>query len=105
MSGLAMQEEVEKILRAVLQTHLTKGEQVYVFGSRARGAARAYSDLDIAIDGQGRKLDFSTECALKGDLEESDIPYRVDIIDLNAVSPQFKQSIQADLVPLQYAPD
>jgi hypothetical protein len=59
--------------------------------------------LDIAIDGHGKKLDFSTECAIKGDLEESDIPYRVDIIDLNAITLQFRQLIQNDFVSLRYA--
>jgi predicted nucleotidyltransferase len=102
MTGIDIQKDVRNILTDNLRTHLTKGEQVYIFGSRAKGAAGKYSDLDIAIDGQGEKLDFSMECALKGDLEESDIPYRIDIIDLNAITPQFKQLIQNDLVHLQY---
>ncbi|GHV86868.1 hypothetical protein AGMMS50255_1640 [Spirochaetia bacterium] len=101
MTGIDIQKDVQDILTAVLKTHLTNGEEVYVFGSRVKGAAGKYSDLDIAIDGNGKKLDFSLECALKGDLEESDIPYRVDIIDLNAITPQFRKLIQDDLVSLR----
>jgi predicted nucleotidyltransferase len=102
MTCIDIQEDVRNILTDILRTHLTNGEQVYVFGSRAKGTAGKYSDLDIAIDRPGTKLDFSTVCALKGDLEESDIPYRVDIIDMNAITPQFRESIQNDLVSLRY---
>jgi predicted nucleotidyltransferase len=99
MRHIDIQKDDQKILADILSAYLTHGEHVYVFGSRGKGTARKYSDLDIAIDAHGKKIDFSTECAIKGDLEESDIPYRVDIIDLNSITPHFRKLIKEDLVP------
>ncbi|MDR1997590.1 MAG: nucleotidyltransferase domain-containing protein [Candidatus Margulisbacteria bacterium] len=103
MTVLDIQPEVRAVLTGILSAYLQNGEMVYVFGSRAKGSARKYSDLDIAIDAHGRAVDFSKECALKCALEESDIPYRVDVVDWNSVPPEFKTLIKKDLVSLPYA--
>jgi hypothetical protein len=39
----------------ILAAHLPRGTKVWVFGSRATGRARRYSDLDLASDA-GRQL-------------------------------------------------
>src|SRR5687767_7796848 len=44
-----------QLVLAVLRAHLPAGTAAWVFGSRATGRARRYSDLDIAID-TGRRL-------------------------------------------------
>jgi predicted nucleotidyltransferase len=71
--------------------------EFYVFGSRAKGVARRGSDLEIAID-LGRPLSPVEHHYLVNELEESDLPYRVDIVDLQTVSPIFKEMIKRDLV-------
>jgi predicted nucleotidyltransferase len=56
-------------------------EQIYLFGSRAKGKATPYSDIDIALRGTkalGTKLTLVREA-----IENSDIPYKVDLIDLS----------------------
>jgi len=85
---------------AILKTHLPANAKVYVFGSRAKNEAKQYSDLDLAID-LGQKLDFSLECKLKVDFEESLIPYTVDVVDLNSISESFRDNIKNDLVELK----
>ncbi len=56
-------------------------EEVYLFGSRARGDNTPHSDIDIAIDGDH---DLSAKLSrLRFEIEESQIPYKVDLIDLS----------------------
>jgi len=55
-------------------------EKIYLFGSRARGDASEYSDIDIAIKGK-KSLKIALAEA-KYAIEESQIPYKVDLIDL-----------------------
>ncbi|MDR1453067.1 MAG: nucleotidyltransferase domain-containing protein [Candidatus Margulisbacteria bacterium] len=97
-----MREDVREMVSGILRNHFTNGEKVYAFGSRARGTARKYSDLDLAVDSGDQSFDFSARCALKFDFEESDIPFRVDIIDLRSVTPEFKALIQTDFINLHY---
>jgi predicted nucleotidyltransferase len=62
------------------------------FGSRLKQTHHASSDLDLAVVGK-EKLSFSTVGRLKEDFMESDIPYKIDILDYHAVSPGFREII------------
>ena len=71
----------------------------YIFGSRAKGKYREYSDVDIAID--ATNLTSAIKLKLELEFENSTFPYEVDIIDLNNVKESFKNLIQDDLVLLK----
>jgi YgiT-type zinc finger domain-containing protein len=65
---------------------------VYLFGSRATGTNSPASDFDIAVLGAD---DISHELSLARErLEESSIPYAVDLVDLGAISPAFARRVQ-----------
>ncbi|MDR0618258.1 MAG: nucleotidyltransferase domain-containing protein [Endomicrobium sp.] len=67
--------------------------KVYLFGSRVQEKAKKTSD-DLALDNNGNKVDYiNVICKLKETFEESDIKYSIDILDLNEISDDFKQSI------------
>jgi uncharacterized protein len=72
---------------------------VYVFGSRAGKSPRPDSDLDLLLDIQG-DLPLSMLSQLKEALEESNLPFRVDVVCRTDVSPEFYQRIKDDLIPL-----
>jgi predicted nucleotidyltransferase len=67
--------------------------EVRAFGSRVRGAAKPYSDLDLAIVGR-EKLPFKKLAALRIAFEESDLPFRVDVLDWHSISPEFQKVIE-----------
>ncbi len=71
-----------------------------VFGSRYRGTVKPYSDLDIALVGEG-KLDWLQVSRLREAFAESDLPYRVDILDWHAISPVFQQIIAQGYAVIQ----
>lgn len=58
-----------------------KKVKVYLFGSRARGDNTGFSDIDIGIVSDE---EISRDIViLREILEESSIPYKVDIVDLS----------------------
>ena len=91
-------EMVQDILRA----HLPAGFKVWVFGSRANWTTKDSSDLDLAVEGDAR-LDHKAMVGLEIAFEESDLPYNVDVVDLNAVSPEFKRIVEGQRVSLPSA--
>ncbi|MDV7341812.1 nucleotidyltransferase domain-containing protein [Terasakiella sp. A23] len=96
-----LSERYIDMVRNVLLRHLTPVVSVWVFGSRANGGAKEFSDLDLALrDSSGAKIPLSIFANLAHDFEESDLPWNVDIIDLNAVSEEFKKSIELKPFPM-----
>ena len=86
----------------IAQGTLPAGAKLWAFGSRATGRARKYSDLDLAIDA-GRPLTLDESARLGEALQESDLPYRVDIVDWHAIGERFRRVIAAGRVPLNPA--
>ena len=95
-----LKPEQAHILRTILRTHLRQTPfTVYVFGSRASGSPRPDSDVDLLLDTQG-KIPLSTLAQLKEDFEESELPFRVDVVLRADISSEFYQRIKDDLTLL-----
>ena len=73
-----------------------------VFGSRINGTAKNYSDLDLVVVGPA-ELDDDTLRRLREAFEESDLPFRVDVLDWRAVSPSFRTVIERGYELIQKA--
>jgi type I restriction enzyme S subunit len=89
-------------LRIVLEIlrRLAPQYAVWAFGSRAVGKAKRYSDLDLAII-TDTPLTLTRLGALEAAFSESDLPWRVDIVDWAATSEAFQKIIARDKVVLQ----
>ncbi len=87
--------EVLDILRRLIPEYA-----VWAFGSRVAGRPRAYSDLDLAIEGDAPLPDARLD-ALREAFRESPLPWKVDLIDLALVDPAFRRRIEAARVCLQ----
>lgn len=83
-----------EIVQRIVETHVP-GLEVWVFGSRAGGRRKPWSDLDLAIVSQSR-LAHALMTAIEWDFEESDLPFKVDVTDLAAVSPEFRSRIESN---------
>ena len=88
-----------ELVLQILRTHLPRGTKAWVFGSRASGRARRYSDLDLAIDIR-RRLTLDETASLADAFSESDLTYRVDVVDWRAIDDRFRQIIKQERVPL-----
>jgi len=83
-----------EIVKTILANHVPEAE-VRAFGSRVTRTAKDYSDLDLAIIAD-HKLDIRTLALLKLDFEESDLPFRVDILDWHTASDEFQKMIEKE---------
>jgi len=86
---------VKKILKKYVP-----GCEVRVFGSRITTKTKKYSDLDLVIVGR-EKIVRKTMVLLKEAFEESDLSFRVEVLDWNGISESFKKVIEAKYEVIQ----
>jgi uncharacterized protein len=73
------------------------GATVWIFGSRARGDHKPFSDIDIMFKPQtGKELPSGFLSRLREDLEESRLPFKVDLVDLNEMAESYKDGALGD---------
>jgi predicted nucleotidyltransferase len=89
----------KQIVLETLGAHLPRGTKAWVFGSRATGRARRYSDLDLAIDA-GRRLSLDELAVLAEAFSDSDLPYKVDLVDWQSADDRWREAIAAKGVSL-----
>jgi predicted nucleotidyltransferase len=72
---------IAELRRMVLEALGEHDAEVWMFGSCARGDIQQHSDIDIAIL---PRSDLPREffSSLAEDIEESSVPYHVDLVDL-----------------------
>lgn len=75
------------------------GISVWAFGSRVTGRAKRFSDLDLALVAD-KPVPRETIWALRESFSESDLPFRVDIVDLAAVPSGFRATIENRHAPM-----
>ena len=73
--------------------------QVWAFGSRVKGTARPSSDLDLVFFAE--EADKPLLGHLREALEESLLPFAVDILVWNDISADFQAHIQSQFIELQ----
>jgi predicted nucleotidyltransferase len=72
-------EEARRLVRECLAG---TGVRAFLFGSRAWGGARTFSDIDIALDARDRPVPAEVKARVVDALEDSLILYNCDVVDL-----------------------
>lgn len=70
----------------------------YAFGSRVSGNPKKFSDLDLCYFDE---IPSGEYIRLEADFEESDLPYKVDLVDWNKCDETFRKIIKEDMVCVQ----
>ena len=73
------------------------GYKLGMFGSRIVGRPAKFSDIDVAVMGES-KIPGNILENLREAFENSNLPYRVDVVDLNSSSLQFKTQVLKEVV-------
>jgi len=76
-----------------------KKDKVFIFGSRAEGKGRRFSDIDIGIEAS-KEVPWHQLVAIEEMLEQSDLPYTIDVVDFSTVSEKFKKLAKEKIISL-----
>ena len=101
MKQLLISEQEYQIVQTVLRQCIPQ-RTVWAFGSRAGGQPKPYSDLDLAVLGEVA-LSLSEHANLADAFSESDLPYKVDIVDWHLIGDDFRRIVQANHIEIQTA--
>jgi type I restriction enzyme S subunit len=89
---IELEDHSLQLVRTLLAQHLP-GWEVRLFGSRVRGTARKYSDIDLVVVGASA-VPEQTLTALRDAFADSDLPYKVDLLDWQSITPEFRKVIE-----------
>ncbi len=98
-NSLQLSEQELSIVKNILQNRLA-GIPVWAYGSRTKGTAKRYSDLDLAVITQ-EPLTFLQLAALENAFSDSELEWKVDILDWASASEEFKRIVLKHYIALQ----
>ena len=87
----------ERHLRIILDILKKYPYKFYAFGSRVKGNHRKLSDLDLCFFDP---IPWNVRSHIEEDFEESDLPYKVDLVDFNLCDEKFQSIILKDMVEI-----
>ena len=86
---------VARVREITCQVLRERDVRIYLFGSSVSGRPRRWSDIDVAIDPVS-PVPAALLAELRERLEESDVPYDIDIVDLSRASPEIRASVERE---------
>lgn len=92
-----MSSLLQKQIRDMALSVLPADSKIGVFGSRVRGTPSGFSDIDLVILGKTKLPGHLLELVREA-MENSSLPYRVDVVDLNRVSEVFRKNVLKEIV-------
>ena len=93
MTPFGLDPKDVSFLELVLKKNLSQlcPVRIWIFGSRALGEFREYSDVDLLIECE--KLNSELISQISECFEESSFPFKIDLVDLKKIAPEYEQSI------------
>ena len=87
-------------VRHIVKAMVPANVEVLAFGSRVHGRClKPYSDLDLCLRGV-EPIPEATLRSLRAAFEDSDLPFKVDIVDWHGISDEFQAAIESSLTAL-----
>lgn len=91
MRAISDPTDAAKYAAGVIRRHLPDpAYRIFLFGSRATGAAGERSDIDIGIEGPA-PVAHSVLAAIDEELEEAPTLYTIDVVDFMRVPDNFRR--------------
>lgn len=83
------ESEIKNKIITVITSELGSNVGIFLFGSRSQNKNKTFSDFDIGII-DSIPIERPKMAKIREALEESTIPYKIDLVDFHSVSPTFK---------------
>ena len=90
--NLQLAEKHWNIIRQILSKY---PHQFYAYGSRVKGTARQFSDLDLCYQ---EEIPLSALSQIREEFTESNLPFEVELVNWKYMRPRFRELIKEDLV-------
>lgn len=90
-SNISISPREHAIVRDILKKYIAQYD-VWAFGSRVKGPHKPYSDLDLVVM-SNQPLEIGVYSDLVDSFTESDLPWKVDIVDWSTTSDTFRDII------------
>ena len=93
MFGLS-ETEFQFLKENLIQPLKRKGAKVWIFGSRATGTHKKFSDVDIMVEGSE---DYSSDIStIQEFFSKSSFPYKIDLVQLKDFAPSYKPNFERE---------
>ncbi len=95
------EKELKFIFDQVVTPLKATGSKVYLFGSRANGKYKKFSDVDLLYIFEANQpvpSGLISQITIK--IEESDFPYKVDLVSDGELAVSYRNSVNADRIEL-----
>ena len=93
--NLQLEEKHWNIIHQILAKYPYK---FYAYGSRVKGNARKFSDLDLCYQ---EEIPLSAISQMKEEFIESNLPFEVELVNWKHMRPFFRELIKEDLTRLE----
>lgn len=94
-STVSREDILEQVRDIVIKGMKDNNAVVYLFGSWARHEEKRTSDIDVAVAHDG-SIPADIFVNIRENLEESTVPYRVDLVDLLHADPILVKKIREE---------
>jgi uncharacterized protein len=95
MADILIEQRFLDEIKSIIKRTFPKSV-VWAYGSRIDGTAHEGSDLDLVIKDYGQKDAYLFE--LKEELQQSNIPFLIDIFEFNKLPESFQKEIEKNYV-------
>lgn len=87
------------LARGIIRAHIPlEVADLILFGSRARGDSRPWSDIDVVVRPR-QPLPPGLLAETRAALEESSLLLNVDLVDLDEAGPALREAVEREGVP------
>jgi len=93
------QNEFNLLTKLVINPLKRHGAKLWVFGSRARGDHKKFSDIDLMYK-ISNPLPAGFLYDLKSNLEESNLPIKVDLVNEDEIAASYKNSAISERIEI-----
>ena len=92
--NLQLEEKHWNIIKEALSKYPYK---FYAYGSRVKGTARKFSDLDLCYQ---EDIPLSVISRLREEFTDSNLPFEVELVNWKHMRTEFQEVIKGDLISI-----